>query len=98
MTPAGNIETRLATQGERMIEVRVRFWLASEKGKVRPKHGWAAGMVSIEANKAHGITPKGPFPFNSLMDLPLAIERLLIANGICLHAGPRTRKYLILEE
>jgi hypothetical protein len=90
-------EQREAEQGERMIEVRIRFWtndLAEDKGKIRPKHAWSSGMVIMDRNKSHGIVPKDPMPFNSLMSLPSIIERVLIGHGITLHASPKMKKYL----
>jgi hypothetical protein len=85
-----------AAWGERMIEVRVRFWtndLAEGKGQVRPRHAWEAGMVRMERNEAHGIAGGDPLPFQSLMDLPAVIEKLLIRDKIRLHPSTRTKKY-----
>jgi hypothetical protein len=85
-----------AAWGERMIEVRVRFFtngIAEGKGQVRPKHAWAQGMVRMERNESHGIGTSDPLPFNSLMEIPAAIERLLIAHNIRLHASDRERRY-----
>lgn len=92
-----NSEQREAQQGERMIEIRIRFWtndLADGKGKIRPKHAWSSGMVMMDRNESHGIVPKDPEPFNSLMSLPWIIEKVLIAHGIKLHASPKMKKYL----
>jgi hypothetical protein len=82
-----------------MIELRVRFWtdsIADGKGKIIPKHAWDAGVVHIQSNAAHGLAPdpKPPTPFNSLAELPAKIEQVLIANGVKLHLGSRSRKYL----
>jgi hypothetical protein len=44
------IETRVAREGEKMIEVRVRFWtndLAEGPNRVRPKHAWASGASDV---------------------------------------------------
>ena len=51
------IEEREAPHGEKMIELRVRFWtnLASEKGHVIPKHAYAAGIVRVAKNETHGL-------------------------------------------
>jgi hypothetical protein len=94
---AGKPEVIEAGHGERMIEVRVRFWtneLADGKGKIRPKHAWDRGVVVMERNPSHGISPKNPRPFNSIMQLPAIIEKVLIAQGVKLHAGDQTRKLL----
>jgi hypothetical protein len=34
-----------------------------------------------------------PIPFNSLLELPIAIEKLFLKKGIVLHAGSRFRRY-----
>lgn len=53
---------REARHGEKMIEVKIRFWtdgLASESGKILPKHAWAAGVVRMESNRSHtGYPPR----------------------------------------
>jgi hypothetical protein len=44
-----------AVHGEKMIEVRVKFWtngIAEEKDHVLPRHGCDSGMVNIERNAA----------------------------------------------
>ncbi len=96
MAKKENIESREAKQGEKMIEVKLRFWtndIASEHGKVVPKHAWASGVVRIERNEAHGITPSNPRPFNSLLDVGAVIEKVLIDHGVILHSDRRMRKY-----
>ncbi len=94
-TRSGN-QPREAEQGERMIEVKIRFWtndIAGGKGIVRPKHAWASGVVRMERNETHGITPGNPRPFHSLMDLPAAIEKTLMEHGIVMHLNRRMKKY-----
>jgi hypothetical protein len=101
MTSKRNIEQREAQQGERMIELRIRFWtndLAEGAGIIRPKHAWSSGMVRVERNKSHNIVPGKTLPFHSLMDLPTVVEKVLIAQGITLHASPKMEKYLVMEE
>lgn len=81
-----------AKHGEKMIELRVRFWtndIADEKGKVIVRHAWSGGVVRMERNEAHGIVPKAPIIFNSFGHLPDAIERCLIAHDVKLHPGGR---------
>lgn len=85
-----------AKHGQKMVEVKVRFWtddMAAEKGKVVPKHAWSSGVVRIERNDAHGITPSQPVPFNSLLDLGTAIEKVLVEHGIVLHGSRKMKKY-----
>jgi hypothetical protein len=85
-----------ARHGQKMIEVKLRFWTndIAEPGKVRPRHAWAAGVVRVERNDAHGITPGPPLPFHSLLDVGAMIEKALIAHGIVLRPGPKMVKYL----
>ena len=91
---------RVAAQGERMIEVRVRFWtndIAGRKGTVRQKHAWANGVVRAERNTTHGISPRKPRHFYSLMDLSAVIEKVLIDHGVVLHRNRRMRKYFVVD-
>jgi len=85
-----------AAKGERMIEIKVRFWtndIAGAEGDVIPRHAWSSGVVRMEANRTHGIKPKNPAPFHSLLDLPSVMEKVLIQHGVTLHAGKRMQKY-----
>lgn len=91
-TPAALV----AQHGDKMIEVRLRFWtnkLADEPGKVIPKHAWESGVVMIERNESHGISPGSPLPFHSLLDVGAVIERTLIEHKIKLHSTTRSKKY-----
>lgn len=86
-----------ALQGERMIEVKLRFWtnkLANQPGKILPKHAWASGVVRMERNKSHSIDPGTPQPFHSLLDVSAVIEKVLIEHGIVLHPTRKMKKYL----
>jgi len=50
-------------------------------------------MVQITANKSHGIkTAFEPEPFQSLMDIPRAIEKVIQQNELKLYQG-RSKKY-----
>jgi hypothetical protein len=102
--PRGNDEhtpeNKDAAIGERMIEVKIRFWtndLADGAGRVRPRHAWASGVVRMDPNATHGVTPGSPAPFHSLLDLGSVIEKVLIAHGITLHPGRRMKKYFSAE-
>jgi hypothetical protein len=89
--------SRVAKQGEKMIEVRIRFWtdeIASEKGKILPKHAWSYGVVHVQRNESHEISPENPRPFNSLLDIGSVIEKVLIEHGIVLHVGGKMKKYV----
>jgi hypothetical protein len=88
-----------AKHGEKMIEVRVRFWTdhLSPKGTVRPKHARTSGVVYMERNKAHGIEPLKPKTFNSLLDLGKAIEQTLKKHGVVLHISRGMKRYVSPE-
>jgi hypothetical protein len=94
---AESLETREAEQGQRMIEIRVRFWtndLAEGKGRIRPKHAWGSGVVRISSNRSHDIVPHKPVPFNSMADIAGKIEKVLIDHGITIHKSDRERRYM----
>jgi hypothetical protein len=80
-------------RGERMIEVRIKFFtnnIAPEgKGKrIKAKSCWDSGFILMEKNSLHEIKPQGPVPFNSLQKLMAKLEDVLIAHGIEMrHAG-----------
>ncbi|HLK26540.1 MAG TPA: hypothetical protein VKT30_17930 [Caulobacteraceae bacterium] len=84
-----------ASHGQKMVELRVRFWTndIAGGGKILPKHAWAAGIVRMESNPAHGIKAKNPVPFNSLAELAVVVERVLIDHGVKLHPSTKERKY-----
>jgi len=86
-----------ATQGEKMIEVKLRFWtndIAAEEGNVIPKHAWTSGVVRIERNSTHGIEPKNPKPFHSLLDVGSVIEKVLIEHGVVLLLSKKMQEYI----
>lgn len=83
--------------GEKMIEVKLRFWtddIAGTEGNIVPKHAWTSGVVRIERNDSHGIIPGDPRPFNSLMEIPAVIEKVLVQHGIKLHCNRRMFDYI----
>jgi hypothetical protein len=86
-----------AKQGEKMIEVKLRFWtndISPEVGKIVPKHAWTSGVVRMERNRSHGIEPSNPQPFHSLLDVGAIIEKVLIEHSIVLHPARRMQKYM----
>jgi hypothetical protein len=94
-------DAREAKHGEKMIEVKVRFWtddLAGSHDKVIPKHAWTAGVIRIERNGSHGIVPGKPITFNSLLDMGSAIEKVLKNQGIVLHVGRGMKAYISTGE
>jgi len=89
-----------AKQGEKMIEIKLRFWtndISKEHGKVIPKHAWSSGVVRIERNNSHSIVAQNPKPFHSLLDVGSVIESVLIEHGVVLHPSRKMRKYLSVE-
>jgi hypothetical protein len=79
-----------------MIELRIKFWtngIAETQGRIRQRHSRDSGVVEMRRNRLHGINPERPKPFHSLMDLPVVIEKVLIAHGIQLHHDSRSRRY-----
>ncbi len=100
MTAKDEVASKEARQGEKMIEVKVRFWtndIAPEPEKIIPKNAWASGVVRIERNNSHGIEPSKPQPFHSLLDVGAVIEKVLIEHGIILHPSRKMRKYFSAE-
>jgi hypothetical protein len=94
-----DIEALEAKHGERMIEIKLRFWtndIATEPGQIIAKNAWTAGVVRMERNNSHGITPLNPAPFHSLLDIGAVVEKVLIAHGVVLHPSKRMRKYVEL--
>ena len=80
-----------------MIEVEVRFWtndIAEGKGRIKPRHAWTIGAVRMERNESHGIIPGYPRPFNSLMEIPVLIEKILMEHEITLHRDKKMEKYI----
>lgn len=88
---------RTAKHGEKMIEVRVRFWtdgISQQKDTVIPKHAWDSGVVVMDSNHSHGIAPASPQPFNSILDLTSVLAKVLTAHGVTLHANSKLRKLI----
>ncbi len=93
---SSKIEEKEASHGQKMIEVKLRFWtndIAKDKGKIVPKHAWSSGVVRLESNKSHEIVPGNPLPFHSLLDVGAVIEKALIQHGIRLHTSEKMKKY-----
>lgn len=89
---ARSVEVR---RGEKMIEVRVRFWtnnIAKTKGHIVPKHCWAGGMIYTPKNASHGIKSSGKKPFHSLDEVQSAIEQAMTDVGIKVHESKRRAK------
>lgn len=87
-----------APYGERMIEISMKFWtnnISTKDGYIVKKECWDSGVIRLTTNKAHGIKQNGsPVPFHSLLELPRAIEKVVMTHGIKLRIGSRSQKYL----
>lgn len=95
-----NVESREAEHGQKMIEVKLRFWtndIADQAGKIVAKHAWPSGVVRVESNKSHGIVPTSPKPFHSLLDVGVVIEKVLIEQEIVLHPSRKMSKHIETE-
>jgi hypothetical protein len=66
--------------------------LADTKGEVLPKHAWSWGTVTLPSNPTHGIAGSKDVHFKSLSELPGAIERALLQQGVTLHEGKHKKK------
>jgi hypothetical protein len=84
-----------APHGERMVQVSIRFLTdnIAEQGKVVPGHVWARGFLTVQRNDTHGFRTSKGVAFNSLMELPGKLERLLIREGITVHPTQLMAKY-----
>lgn len=92
--------SREARHGQKMVEVKIRFWtndISPEAGKIRPRHAWSSGVIRMESNPSHGIVPGNPKPFHSLMDIGAVVEEVLIEHGITLHISRRMEKFVTRE-
>lgn len=100
MSAEPELQQKEAEHGQKMIEVKVRFWTdeIADAGHVLPKHAWAAGVVRLKRNELHEIVPDPPTPFNSLPELASVIEQVLIDHGIRLHPSRRMQKYMVAGE
>lgn len=83
---------------EQTIKITVTFFTdgidpQKRKGYIVPKHAWPNGTVQIERNESHGIVPARAGHFGSPMEIPLAIEKLLIDHGIKIHLARRPADY-----
>jgi hypothetical protein len=84
--------------GQRTIRLTVAFHtnrISKKAGYVVKREAWDTGTVVPHTNRAHGITPGRPVVhFNSLAELPFAIEKCLIAHGVKVRPGRRSQKYI----
>ena len=86
-----------APRGTKMIELSVHLYteeISPNPGTIIPKHAWAHGVVRIKRNASHGIIPIEDRHFHSLMEIPAAIEQVLIDNEITIRKSTKMRKYI----
>jgi hypothetical protein len=78
-----------------MIEVRVRFFTDGHvpNDEVLPKHGHANGEVRVAGNPSHDIHPGEAIMFNSMAEMPYAVEKALRDNNIRIELSSRERRY-----
>lgn len=98
MEPAltDEVAAKDAKHGEKMIEIKVRFWTdgIEDAERIKPKHAWSSGVIRIARNKSHSIVPGRPRPFNSLLELGSVIERVLMEHSIVLYPSRKMSKYI----
>ena len=85
-----------ARYGEKTIRLTVYFWannIASSPAKVDQRKARAQGAVQIQANKSHGIAAGKAVPFNSMPEIGIAIEKVLIEAGVKLRLSAQEKKY-----
>ena len=80
-----------------MVEVRVRFFTDGQapSGQILPKHGYANGEVRLARNASHGIKPGEPIMFNSMAEMPYAIEKALRDHDVKIALSSRERRYRV---
>ena len=95
--PNKTTHSKKANTGEKLIHIRISFWtnnIAAKDNEIVPKHCFDAGLVNFERNDSHGITPsKKGKTFNSLLELPAVIEKVLIDHRIRVHLHRKSLKY-----
>jgi hypothetical protein len=61
-----------------------------------PGHAWTGGVVFVEPNESHGIArSRQGVNFNSMAELPLAIEKAIVRAGVTLHTTRRESQYRV---
>jgi hypothetical protein len=93
-------ESRRAEYGNKTIHFKVRFWtddIAPNEGEIILKHMHGAGFVIVPVNAEHGIG-FDKVAFNSMAELPLAIEKAIIAANITVHNSRKEAKYRASDE
>jgi hypothetical protein len=72
-----------------------RFKGAAVSGERHPPKSFSDGIVRIERDRLQGILHTKDVTFNSMLELPAAIEKALIGAEVKLHPSTRTRKYIV---
>jgi hypothetical protein len=90
----------VARPKEKQIQVTIRFntdGMVADKKKIVPRHIWDEGWVTLDTNESHALRGQKKKSFHSLMEIPTAVESVLMQAGIRLHHGRKTRKYIETE-
>lgn len=87
-----------AMKDEKMIKIQINFHTnLSRSSTIIPKRGLTNGTVALRSNKSHGIVANQK-NFNSLSEILVKIEELLIEGGITLSTeNGNMRKYIKSE-
>jgi hypothetical protein len=87
------IDEAIADEGEKMVEVRLRFWTnhIASNGAIVPKHIWPHGMARIISNPSHDLKAGASVPFRGLASIVDAVEKLFAAHGITLQVPKAER-------
>jgi len=88
-TLSNEVEPR---DGEKMIQVVLYFWtdgLATNPNHIRPKLCWDYGVITLPANKSHGIKSVQSH-FSRPSKILTAIEKLFKEQGIKMVHGSRS--------
>ncbi len=92
MAVSEKLQEKEAQHGQKMVEVKLRFWtsnIAEGEGKIVLRHAWAGEVVRIERNDALGSVPGDSILFHSMLDVGWAIEKC--------HLIPRSSYTLVAE-
>jgi len=88
--------------GEATIKFTAAFFtngISSKAGRVVRRVCWDKGSVYPQGNERHQIKSTGnPKVFNSLAEIPAALQKSLIAHRIKIRPGSTSRKYLSIKK
>jgi hypothetical protein len=93
-------KSRIADYGDKTIKLTVAFWtndISRKPGRIVKGEAWDTGFVYVQTNASHGLTNDGSshVPFNSISEIPRAVGRVLVNNGVKLHPGGWSKKLFV---